>query len=47
MALTKDGAKLYVANGRSDSVSVIDTAKNAKIKDIKVGKTPWGVAIFE
>jgi YVTN family beta-propeller protein len=26
---------------------VIDTAKNVKIKDIPVGKTPWGVAIFE
>jgi YVTN family beta-propeller protein len=47
MALTKDGAKLYVANGRSDSVSVIDTVKNARIKDIPVGKTPWGVAIFD
>jgi len=47
MALTRDGAKLYVANGRSDSVSVIDTAKNARLKDIPVGKTPWGVSIFE
>jgi YVTN family beta-propeller protein len=47
MALTRDGAKLYVANGRSDSVSVIDTAKNARVKDIPVGKTPWGVAIYE
>jgi len=45
MALTRDGAKLYVANGRSDSVSVIDTAKNARIKDIlHVGKTPWASA---
>ena len=25
MAITPDGSKLYVANGRSDSVSVIDT----------------------
>src|SRR5437870_10122309 len=39
--------KLDVPNGRSDSVSVIDTAKNARIKDIPVGKTPWGVSIFE
>ena len=30
MALTRDGAKLYVANGRSNSVSVIDTAKNVR-----------------
>ena len=47
MALTRDGAKLYVANGRSNSVSVIDTAKNVRIKDIPVGDTPWGVHIFE
>jgi YVTN family beta-propeller protein len=26
---------------------VIDTAKNAKIKDIPVGDTPWGVTIFD
>jgi YVTN family beta-propeller protein len=45
MAITPDGSKLYVANGRSDSVSVIDTATNKKIKDIAVGKKPWGVAI--
>jgi YVTN family beta-propeller protein len=47
MALTRDGSKLYVANGKSDSVSVIDTARNVRIKDIPVGKTPWGVSIFE
>jgi YVTN family beta-propeller protein len=47
MALTRDGAKLYVANGRSDSVSVIDTAKGERIKDIPVGKTPWGVHILD
>jgi YVTN family beta-propeller protein len=47
MGITKDGAKLYVANGRSDSVSIIDTAKNAVVKTILVGKTPWGVHIFE
>ena len=45
MALTPDGAKLYVACGRSGAVSVIDTAKNAKLADIAVGKLPWGVAI--
>ena len=45
MALTPDGKKLYVANGRSNSVSVIDTVKNEKITDIPVGKFPWGVVI--
>jgi YVTN family beta-propeller protein len=45
MALTPDGAKLYVANGRSNSVSVIDTATNTRVKDIAVGSLPWGVLI--
>jgi len=45
MAITRDGAKLYVANGRSDSVSVIDTTKNIVVQNVDVGKLPWGVAI--
>jgi YVTN family beta-propeller protein len=45
MALTPDGAKLYVANGRSNSVSVIDTATNEKVADIAVGELPWGAVI--
>jgi YVTN family beta-propeller protein len=45
MALTPDGKKLYVANGRSNSVSVIDTAKHVKLHDIPVGKLPWGVVV--
>jgi YVTN family beta-propeller protein len=45
MAITPDGKKLYVANGRSDSVSVIDTETNQKVKDIPVGERPWGVVI--
>jgi YVTN family beta-propeller protein len=45
MAITPDGAKLYVANGRSNSVSVIDTKARAKVTDIAVGELPWGVVI--
>jgi len=45
MAITPDGAKLYVANGRSGSVSVIDTASFKKLSDIDVGELPWGVSI--
>ena len=44
-ALTPDGAKLYVACGRSGSVTVIDTARNVRLADIAVGELPWGVAI--
>ena len=45
MAVTPDGRKLYVANGRSDAVSVLDTESQRKLKDIPVGKLPWGVVI--
>jgi YVTN family beta-propeller protein len=45
MAITPDGRKLYVANGRSNSVSVIDTAARRKLVDVPVGELPWGVAI--
>ena len=45
MAITPDGRKLYVANGRSGSVSVIDTQSNTKLRDVAVEKLPWGVVI--
>ena len=38
-------AACSVANGRSDSVSVIDTETNQKIKDVPVGERPGGVVI--
>jgi len=44
-SLTRDGKKLYVANGRSNSVSVIDIATRKVSKEIPVGEMPWGVAI--
>jgi YVTN family beta-propeller protein len=40
-----DGRHLYVANGRSGSVSVIDTVDLKKVSDIAVGELPWGVVI--
>jgi YVTN family beta-propeller protein len=45
MAVTPDGSKLYVANGRSNSVSVIDTVTHRVLREIPVGQLPWGVAI--
>ena len=45
MAITPDGKKLYVAAGRSDAISVIDIDQAKPIKDISVGKLPWGVVI--
>jgi YVTN family beta-propeller protein len=37
MAVTPDGRKLYVANGRSNSVSVIDTQRLEAISEIRSG----------
>jgi alcohol dehydrogenase (cytochrome c) len=34
-----------LANGGSNSVSVIDTVQNVKLRDVAVGKLPWGVVI--
>ena len=45
MAISPSGDKLYVANGRSDSVSVIDTESLKKLYDIEVESRPWGVVI--
>ena len=39
------GKKLYVANGRSNNVTLIDTASRRKLRDIAVGKLPWGVVV--
>ena len=36
----------YVANEKSDDVSVIDTATNSVVRTIAVGKRPRGVAIL-
>ena len=47
MAITADGRKLYVANGRSNSVTVIDTEKLDKLSEISVGEMPWGVYIAD
>ena len=46
LALTPRGRKLYVANSRSNNVSVIDTATNRVVKTIDgVGFEPRGIAI--
>jgi YVTN family beta-propeller protein len=36
---------LYTANGPSNDVSVIDTASLNVVTTIRVGATPWGIAI--
>jgi YVTN family beta-propeller protein len=45
IAVSPDGRKLYTANGPSHDVSVIDLASKTIIKQIKAGRSPWGLAL--
>jgi len=45
IALSRDGTRLYTANGPSNDVSIIDTASLSVAKSVPVGSSPWGVAI--
>jgi len=48
VAVTPDGARVYVTNQGSNTVSVIDTATNAVVATIAVGTLPcceMGIAI--
>jgi len=41
-----NGAFVYVANGGSNTVSVIDTTTNAVVKTIPVGRAPSAYGQF-
>jgi YVTN family beta-propeller protein len=45
VAVTPDGAKVYVTNNLTNSVSVIDALTNAVTKTVPVGVLPQGIAI--
>ena len=45
LSFTPDESRLYVACGRSDSVSVIDVAAAKVIATVTAGKVPFAVAI--
>jgi YVTN family beta-propeller protein len=45
MELSPDGALLFVANGPSNDVTIIDLKTETEIKRVLVGQSPWGVAI--
>lgn len=45
MAFDRDHARLFTTNGISGDVTVIDVARRAAIKTIKVGRYPWGLAL--
>jgi YVTN family beta-propeller protein len=45
VAVASDGARVYVSNGFSNSVSVIDAATRSVVATIPVGSVPYGVAL--
>jgi YVTN family beta-propeller protein len=45
VVLSTDAAKLYVSTGRGKQVFTIDTAKNAVVGSVEVGRRPWGIAL--
>jgi YVTN family beta-propeller protein len=44
MAINQEGNKLYVAAGRSHAVSIVDLKTHQLIKNLEVGRLPWGAA---
>ncbi|MDQ3077704.1 MAG: YncE family protein [Pseudomonadota bacterium] len=45
VAVTRDGARAYTANIGAGTVSVIDLAAKAKLRDVAVGGKPEGIAL--
>jgi YVTN family beta-propeller protein len=45
VAVTPDGAKVFVANSNDDTVSVINTTSNAVTATVPVGNNPDGIAV--
>jgi len=45
LALTDDERLLYVANGLSDDVTIIDTGSLKPVKSVPVGLVPYGILI--
>jgi quinoprotein dehydrogenase-associated probable ABC transporter substrate-binding protein len=45
LALTPDERRLYVANGRARTVSVVDLANFDIVANVRVGARPWGIGV--
>ena len=46
LAFVENESKLYVTNGVSSDISIIDVKKLKVLKSIKVGRYPWGLAVI-
>jgi YVTN family beta-propeller protein len=45
LALSPDGQRLYIANGRARTVSVIDLENSDVVAQVHVGARPWGIGL--
>lgn len=45
VVVSPDGRRVYVANGGTNTVSVIDAGTQRVVGRIPVGRRPWGIAI--
>jgi YVTN family beta-propeller protein len=45
IGVSPDGKHVYTANGPSNDVSVVDVATGQVVRKIKVGGSPWGLAV--
>jgi YVTN family beta-propeller protein len=45
IALSRDGTRLYTANGSSGDLSIVDPATGHVDKRVHIGGLPWGVVV--
>ena len=45
LTFSPDRSKLYVANGLTNDVTIIDVASLKALKSVPVGRLPWGIAV--
>ena len=45
LALSRDGSRLYVANGLSDDLTVVDVRAAKAMKTVAVGRVPHTVVV--
>jgi YVTN family beta-propeller protein len=45
MAMHPDGSKLFVANGNTNDMTIVDVASLKPERSVPVGRLPWGVAV--
>jgi YVTN family beta-propeller protein len=45
IGVSRDGRRLYTANGPSDDLSIVDATTGRVEARVRVGRSPWGVAV--